>query len=306
MSKILHITTGDTDGIGLEITLKSLADILKSSLVSVTICVWIHDSQKESIELFFETDPAFQQRICFISSPDQIKSNFAINFLTNREKKPAHWFKEASQLCLKNNSSIVTAPMSKTQIRDEGFSEIGHTEILKNLTSISDIKMAFTGKYFSVILFSDHIPINQLKVQKNEYLKFVDLCIQYTEKKSSSIRILGLNPHAGDSGLIGDMDDKILIWTKEKLEIERLYPADSAFVDYKAFKDRPTFISFYHDQGLIPFKMAHGFTGYHSTLGLPFVRTSVDHGTAKELFGLNKADYSSMKDAILGAVELSM
>jgi 4-hydroxy-L-threonine phosphate dehydrogenase PdxA len=206
-----------------------------------------------------------------------------------------------------HKEAIITAPLSKTQIRDEGFSEIGHTEILKKLTGINELNMAFVGKYFSMVLYTDHIPISSLRLELKSFEKFVSRSIKFYHSLRSTkpeIRVLGFNPHAGDQGLIGKEDQQILKLMNKKHGISKLWPADSAFINYKKFKNKPLFLSSYHDQGLIPFKMAHGFTGYHHTLGLPFIRTSVDHGTAKEIFNKNLADPKSMIDAIVGAIKL--
>jgi len=122
---------------------------------------------------------------------------------------------------------------------------------------------------------------------------------------------LGLNPHAGDSGLIGSFDDLVLKPILDRLRqegflIEGPLVPDVAFLKTN-WKKYLAYVACYHDQGLIPFKMIHGFeSGVHLTLGLPFIRTSVDHGTAKDLFDLDHADDRSMREAIKAALELTL
>jgi 4-hydroxythreonine-4-phosphate dehydrogenase len=307
MNYRFHITTGDLDGVGLEVTLKSLIAILKKS-ASCHFVIWIHKTQINRVKKFLDQNIELlssSQFFDFINLESLKPSKF--NFLIHPEKTPAHWFKLVSQICLNNGDSVITGPLSKTQIFKEGIDLIGHTDILKQITGSTNLKMAFVGQYFSMILFTGHIPVNEFKYDKIKFKAFLKQCLAFQKKfktKKSQLLILGLNPHAGDNGLIGKDDEKILKDSRRVLKVSKLIPADSAFVDYKSFKNNPTFISMYHDQGLIPFKMAHGFTGFHFTLGLPFIRTSVDHGTAKDLFKKNCANSNSMTDAILGAIKL--
>lgn len=306
MSKKFHITTGDVDGIGLEVTLKSLLKIINKT-PKAQYDIWIHKSQEQIVTDFVKKNKLLMKKISFSTDYNSVLNSKKFNFILNKKPAPAHWFVEASKICLKNNHSVITAPLSKTQINLEGFKEIGHTELLKTICKKKDLKMAFSGKHFSIILYTDHIPIHEVKVDTKDFKTFISLALEFhkTMKNSKSdFFVLGLNPHAGDSGLIGSEDKKILSLVKN-FGIKQLLPADSAFVDFMNFKNNPTFVSMYHDQGLIPFKMAHGFSGFHFTLGLPFVRTSVDHGTAKNIFGKNTANPKSMTDALLGAFKLS-
>ncbi len=307
MSKSYHITTGDIDGIGLEISLKALKKV-SPKIKKENFFIWCHYSQKKIVLSFLKKHSSLNKSSQFINNFSVSKTFLKFNFILNSDNTPAHWFTEAVKDCILNKSSVITAPLSKTQIKAEGLNDVGHTEILKRMTDTTNLKMCFFGKYFSIILFTDHIPINKIKITEVPFVKFLKSCKQLHFKfknKKSNIHVLGLNPHAGDSGIIGNEDASILRWARSILDVEKLIPADSAFVNFKKFKHSPTFISLYHDQGLIPFKMAHGYNGYHYTMGLPFVRTSVDHGTAKDIFGKNSADFQSMTDAILAAIKLS-
>lgn len=164
--------------------------------------------------------------------------------------------------------------------------------------------MSFWGKVFNVVLISGHRPLSL--AFKDYTLKKIEKVARLAQEAALKLdprrahrpmALLGLNPHAGDQGLIGHEELQL----RSLLKIPGLQgplPGDSAFIPVN-FKKYGMFLAAYHDQGLIPFKMAHGFeTGVHVTLGLPFLRTSVDHGPAKDLFGKNKADSGSMKAAI--------
>ncbi len=306
MAHIFHITTGDTDGIGLEVTLKSLIPVLETSSRCKFI-IWVHKSQVPEIKKFLSLNKELRAYSEFLMNYGQKTSKLSkFNFLVNTNAQPAHWFSECIKLCVQLGDSIITAPLSKTQIKKEGFDEIGHTDILKSKTKSKELYMAFVGNYFSMILYSGHVPVYKVNYHKTSFLNFLNKALDFHRKhknKKSDFLILGLNPHAGDEGIIGKDDEKIAKLAT-KYGLKKPLAADSAFVDYRNFKNDPTFISLYHDQGLIPFKMAHGFSGFHFTLGLPFVRTSVDHGTGKDIYGKNKAEPTSMIDAIQGAINL--
>lgn len=304
-----HITTGDIDGIGLEVSLKALR-LLPQFITSGIFHIWCHISQKDFIEDCIKSLPnsvsAYSTPFFDYNEFKSSKNSIIYNFILNQKNEPAHWFESAALDSFKNSRAVITGPLSKQQIIKEGFHDvIGHTQILKKISSVSYLKMAFVGQYFNTILFTDHIPVRDIKIQKNNFIQFIEMSLDFHQKLGlkNKLKLLGLNPHAGDQGLIGKDDDDLKEWIRDYHEyIEGPLASDSAFVDFKNHKT--TFLSLYHDQGLIPFKMAHGFTGYHCTLGLPFVRTSVDHGTGKELFGKNLANEKSMLDALLGAYQL--
>lgn len=301
---MFHITTGDTDGVGLEITLKALQKLPASFFLDAQLCIWAHTSQTTIIKSFDSTATfIFDKNALLTSESTQAPYVFFIS-----DESPAQWFSDVTNLCLTHNAAgVITAPMSKQVTYALGSKDLGHTEILKRLTKISNLYMGFVGQYFNVILYTDHVPLKNVAIQQESFKTFLDVARQFNKAQGlTELVLLGLNPHAGDQGLIGDEDDQISKLLKKwnlDSEVSLPVPADSAFVHYTS-NPKKTYLSLYHDQGLIPFKMAHGFSGYHTTLGLPFVRTSVDHGTAKEIFNKNVADATSMYEAILGAKQI--
>lgn len=299
-----HITTGDTNGIGLEVTLKSLNNIHDDILKNYCFLIWIHFSQVNEVKSKILNSADFINYNDFSSTrPLQFKSN--LNFLYS-DLTPAQWFEKASKMCLeKTGAGIITAPLSKQETFALGHKDLGHTDILKRVCEIETLFMGFVGKYFNVVLYTDHVPVKEINLNKERFKYFLDLSNLLNSKfKDYSVKLLGFNPHAGDQGLIGSEDQLISSWLSEwKIpNLEGPLPADSAFNDY--FSTPSTYAAIYHDQGLIPFKMAHGFSGYHTTLGLPFIRTSVDHGTGKDIFNQDSADFTSMLDAIYGAIKI--
>ncbi|MEI7972786.1 MAG: 4-hydroxythreonine-4-phosphate dehydrogenase PdxA, partial [Bdellovibrio sp.] len=206
-----------------------------------------------------------------------------------------------------------TAPLSDELIQRSGMRDRGHTEIFKRICRKQDLHMGFWGPSFSVVLATDHIPLEQVSraLKKGALKTALTACGEMMRilgaRHRSPFFVLGLNPHAGNKGIIGTDESS---WIQKEItsflgsesntwtEVAPIVPADSAFVR-KQLKNKPLFLALYHDQGLIPFKMAHGFgAAVHLTLGLDFLRTSVDHGTAFDIFGKNKARPESMIAAL--------
>ncbi len=160
--------------------------------------------------------------------------------------------------------------------------------------------MGFVGKEFNVLLATDHISLSSVESQllNGEFkkaLRSADLFRKMLKDKRK-IGVLGLNPHAGEKGIIGNCESRL--FKKLPPQFEGPLVPDAAFLK-KNWKRYSVFQCLYHDQGLIPFKMQHGQdSGVHVTIGLPFIRTSVDHGTAEDIFNKNIANCSSMLEAI--------
>lgn len=289
--KEVHITTGDVDGVGLEVTLKAL----KAIKTSLDTQIFVHADQRYIAQL-----KSKKKNVTWVSRADS----------------PVEWVLDISKRALKypKKVALVTGPLSKSGIKQAGYNYIGHTEILKQLSKKRFLFQTYLGSKANILLMTDHIPMSQvsktLSSQKlvSEALKQA-LKIHRLLEFKGNVALLGLDPHAGEEGIIGTQDMKIKKWvhslrTPMKSKIIGPLPADSAFSD-RLRSQIGLYVALYHDQGLIPFKTLHGFgEGVHLTAGLPFVRTSVDHGTAKELHGKNIADPGSMKDAIKTAIKL--
>ncbi|MEN0058579.1 MAG: 4-hydroxythreonine-4-phosphate dehydrogenase PdxA, partial [Bdellovibrio sp.] len=210
-----------------------------------------------------------------------------------------------------------TGPLSKTLIYESGLRDMGHTDILKRVSKTQNVHMGFLGREFNVLLATAHIPLNKIAqslTTENLSLALINANhlrkILPTSLARKPIGLLGLNPHAGEAGLIGDEEGQLFpsllsFARQHKIPVSGPLVPDAAFLKSN-WKKYSVFLALYHDQGLIPFKLVHGQqSGVHISVGLPFIRTSVDHGTAKDIFEKNKALPHSMRDALTWAVKLS-
>ena len=296
----IHIVTGDVDGIGLEVSLKALRSIGVKE--NTQFYLW-RSPQEYS---FLEKDFYSSFRLSRVNQFSEIKNSDLIEICSS--DSPTNWVKEAGQLCLKDTKrrALVTAPLSKIQIKKDGFMFKGHTDLLKELSGCPFLFMCFLGERFNVVLLTDHQPLSEIKITPPLLQKGIEQTLLFRKKLSLTkpIGVLGLNPHAGEEGILGSEEQDIFTPTLSKYNkkdvLGPLVP-DTAF--HPSNWDKYSFyLCTYHDQGLIPFKMIHPQEGIQTTLGLPFVRTSVDHGTAKDIFGQNKASFISMRKAIEQAI----
>ncbi|MEZ4871005.1 MAG: 4-hydroxythreonine-4-phosphate dehydrogenase PdxA [Bdellovibrionales bacterium] len=229
---------------------------------------------------------------------------------------PTYFVKEAAELALqKKINALVTAPLSKPLISESGLNVVGHTGLFRMLVPNKSLFMAFLGVEFNVVLATDHIPLGSVanSISPEKIIECILESNRLRQQLSPDLinrplGLLGLNPHAGDSGLIGTEESRFFNAIVSECRSMGI-PIEGPLVPDVAFQKHnwtrySLFISLYHDQGLIPFKMIHGQdSGVHVTLGLPFLRTSVDHGTAKDIFNQNKAKPDSMREALEWALK---
>lgn len=321
--KKIAITTGDPDGVGFEVTAKSLLELGPQS-DSVFFLFRDQNQERKQARFFKLIDKKFsrltfttvQSALAFcdlLKQTDSLEKNFLFDLAL--EETAAEWVIMCTRLCHQGHlTSLVTGPLSKTLIKDSGYNYVGHTGIFRHYYPQSDFFMAFKGEHFNVVLMSDHIALKDVEksVDNPKFLQsYFKACLDFQNKLSKKKKpvLLGLNPHAGEKGIIGGFEEKLLksSWFKKSFAKKIVGPlsADGAFLK-KNWSVFSTYMALYHDQGLIPFKTVHGQdSGVHITLGLPFIRTSVDHGTAKELFNKNRAVHLSMRDAILYNIRLA-
>jgi 4-hydroxythreonine-4-phosphate dehydrogenase len=211
-------------------------------------------------------------------------------------------------------SAMVTCPNTKSALKMAGYDYPGHTEMLARLTGSRQHLMMMAGKRLKVTLATIHEPISRVP----ELLTFdaVAACIRMTAEALHTdfnipeprIAVAALNPHAGEQSMFGQEEEKV-ISPAMKASSGRFYlsgpwPPDTVF--HRALAgDFDAVIAMYHDQGLIPFKLVHFSDGVNVTLGLPIVRTSVDHGTAYDIAGQGRADCASLRAAFELAAEIA-
>jgi 4-hydroxy-L-threonine phosphate dehydrogenase PdxA len=308
--KKIAITCGDIDGIGLEVTAKALAKLGPQKNCAFFIFRPFSAGKRQEkylaqVEKKFGrfTFYSIESALVFFDILEKTKSlDSGFVFDLALKTSPAEWVIAATHLCKhKVFSSLVTGPISKYGIQRAGYPFVGHTGIFRDIFPKNNLYMAFVGADFSVLLATDHQPVStvekSLSQKKNltAVFKSAQLFSAYF-KKHGEIGVLGLNPHAGEKGILGSFEKKYL--GRLPVGFSKPISPDAAFLK-KNLKKFQFFLAMYHDQGLIPFKMHHGQdSGVHLTVGLPFIRTSVDHGTAKDIFNLNRANPASMIDAI--------
>ncbi len=212
-------------------------------------------------------------------------------------------------------SGMVTAPVHKGVINDAGVVFTGHTEFLADLTATPQVVMMLAGGGMRVALATTHLPLREVADAITPLLLESVLRILWHDLKhrfgiaAPRLLVAGLNPHAGEDGHLGREEIEVMIPVLEKLRAEGLgiagpLPADTLFAAHR-LKEADAVLAMYHDQGLPVLKHASFGGGVNITLGLPIVRTSVDHGTALELAGSGKANVGSLLEAIRVAAEMA-
>ncbi|GEP49762.1 4-hydroxythreonine-4-phosphate dehydrogenase [Flavobacterium noncentrifugens] len=319
---IVGISIGDLNGIGSEVVLKTFEDsrILEMCTPVIFANVKILSFVKktfESTSMLHGIDTIDQLVLGKINVLNVWKEGVDINFGVNDENIGKYAIKSfiAATDALKAGQIdvLVTAPINKYNIQSEEFKFPGHTDYLdKELEG--DALMFMVQDNLRVGLLTDHIPVNEvashlteaLIIRKIETIK--KSLIQDFSINKPKIAVLGLNPHAGDGGVIGKEDDAIIRPAIKKLFDKGTlvfgpYPADGFFGNSQ-YEKFDAVIAAYHDQGLIPFKTLSFGKGVNYTAGLNKIRTSPDHGTAYEIAGKNLADFNSFKEAVYLAIDI--
>ena len=322
--KKIAITMGEPGGIGPEVIVKALsfagirdrclpviignAEVMKDAVRLTGLPLKV-----KSISSLSESKPAAGIiEVLDVKSPFSFKRNVPSK---NAGKAVGNYIKKAVELALRKKvSAIVTAPISKESLKMAGFNWPGHTELLAELTETKDFAMMFISEKLKVILATIHTPLKNVPklIKENRVLKTITLAergMRMLGVDMPRIAVAGLNPHAGEAGILGDEEIKAIIPAIKRaremgLNVSGPYPPDVVF--QKAYNgDFDIVVCMYHDQGLIPFKMLAFETGVNMTVGLPIIRTSPDHGTAFDIAWQNKANPSSMIEAIKLAAKIS-
>ena len=214
----------------------------------------------------------------------------------------------------KQIDGLVTAPVHKKNIQSAEFNFTGHTPYLKNIFGASDVLMMLYAGNFRVALVTEHIPVSDVTkfITRENIISKLQLLNQSLKKDfgidKPRIAVLGLNPHAGDEGLIGNEEETIIKPALKEAKQKDIfafgpYSAD-AFFARRQFNKFDAVLAMYHDQGLIPFKTLVSGEGVNYTAGLQGIRTSPDHGVAFDIAGKNKADESSFMTAVFECIDI--
>lgn len=324
---IIGITMGDPYGIGPEIIVKALSDPGIFSCCRpvvlgdpVVLSLFLKYAPNISVSINEITDAKKAEglpgRIDLIPlsrlNPDDV-----VPGRPSRDggRAMAQYIVAAVEMARKGRiSAMVTCPISKTLLNEAGYNFEGHTQLIAHLTGTKDYVMMLAGERLRVTLVTIHCALKDVphKINKENIL----CTIRTTHRglkddfgiAGPRIAVAALNPHAGESGMFGTEEEEIIIPAvraaeREGINVQGPLPADSLY--FKAVSGGyDAVVNMYHDQGLIPLKMLHFSDGVNVTLGLPIIRTSVDHGTAYDIAGRGMADPASLKAAIRMAAEM--
>jgi len=326
MKGIIGITMGDPAGIGPEIILKSLS--LKS--LSGANCVVIGSA--EILRRVIDKGLVPTQTIKTIENVNQAKFEYGIvnvidipladidQFEVGKIQAQAgdlayRCIEKATKLALSGDiKAVATAPLNKEALFSAGHNYPGHTELLAKLTNTKDYAMVLYTDTLKVIHVTTHIALldflknlNQTRV--NTVINIADSFMKKAGFKHPKIAVAGVNPHAGENGLFGMEEINVLTpsinaMKKEGMDVYGPCPPDTVFLQASQGQ-YDIVVAMYHDQGHIPLKLIGFYDGVNITAGLPFFRTSADHGTAFDIAWTGKANPDSMLKSVELAVKLS-
>lgn len=323
----LGISMGCPAGIGPEIIIKAFAtnprwllsslavvigdmNVLKRASkvldINIPIKSWMPGDRLSKNAIYVISRTALNIKDVPWGKPSSSTGNASFDYVT-----------EGIRLCQENTlSGLVTAPISKLGLKLAGIDYPGHTEILADKTNTKRYAMMLAGDRLRVTLVTIHCPLREVVdgISVEKVLQIISLT-DFSLKNEFGLRrpkiaVAGLNPHGGESGMFGDEEEQIITPAIEMARENGImasgpYPPDTVF--YQAINGKfDAVVCQYHDQGLIPFKLIHFRDGVNLTLGLPIIRTSVDHGTAYDIAGTGKADCASLEAAIRLASKIVM
>ena len=315
----IAITLGDPNGIGPEVVLKSLLDTRLFKYIDPLLIgsadvlqqyanrVGLHDFKFRVIHNANEMDGTpvsildVSQDIPFSLEPGKITKEAGLLAMKSVE--------EAVALCSNNEvDAMVTAPISKEAIALAGYDNKGHSGFIANKTNTQNYTMMMVADILRVGLVTEHVPLWEVPQQIT-----VDAILEKVRIVSKSLRndfainrpriaVLGLNPHAGDGGYLGQEEQEIITPAIKKCCKEGFLVfgpfASDGFFAVSSYRNYDAILAMYHDQGLIPFKTLAFGSGVNYTAGLPIIRTSPDHGTAFNIAGQGMASPDSMRSAL--------
>lgn len=321
---VIGITTGDVNSISVEVIIKTLAD----SRINEYCVPVVYGSPK--VMSFWKKPLGFGEFNFHIAKTfDQIhhkKSNILVCWEEEIDIKPGEITEQAGKYALKSLEmatidaknrkldALVTGPLNKQNVDTALLPFTGHTEYLAQQSNTQDYIMMLLSTDIKVGLVTGHVPVKEIasKINKDLILKKLRTMHKSLQKDFSIIKpkiaLLGLNPHAGDNGLLGKEDKEIIAEAVKQAQAENIvaygpYSADG-FFGSRQFQQFDAVLAMYHDQGLIPFKYLAFDDGVNYTAGLPFVRTSPDHGTAYAIAGKNQASETSFRNALYTAIDI--
>jgi 4-hydroxythreonine-4-phosphate dehydrogenase len=321
---VIGITCGDLNGIGTELMIKTFSDsrILDHCtpvLFTSNKCINFYRKGLPEYNLNYQATRDFnrmnhKQVNLFTCWEEEVQ--ITPGQLNDVGGKYAVLSLQTAVAALKQKQidGLVTAPIHKKNIQAAEFNFTGHTPYLKQLFDMPDVVMMMCAGNFRVALVTEHIPVTEVAkhITKEKILSKLQIINKSLQKDfgidKPRIAVLGLNPHAGDEGLIGNEEETIIKPAIKEAKNSNIlavgpYSAD-AFFARRSFERFDAVLAMYHDQGLIPFKSLSISEGINYTAGLPAVRTSPDHGVAFDIAGKGKADHSSFMAAVFECADI--
>lgn len=320
----IGISIGDINGIGLEVILKALlhekaTDLCTPVIYGSSKVVSYHKNIIEDEVDFNSTrtaDKIYFDKINIVNCWQE-NVNITLGKPTGLSGQYAYKSLEAATHDLKHGmiDALVTAPISKEAMHMANFPFPGHTEYLTKELGQGRSLMFMVNDGLRIGLATNHLPLREVAGALNKELIMEKLQLMNNSLKMDfglerpSIAVLGLNPHAGDGGVLGDEEESfirpaVVELKKKGMLVMGPFPADGFFGSGQ-FRKFDAILAMYHDQGLVPFKALSFGSGVNFTAGLPHVRTSPDHGTAFDLAGKNEADPSSFRQALFLAIDIA-
>jgi 4-hydroxythreonine-4-phosphate dehydrogenase len=321
---IVGITQGDINGIGLEVIIKTFLDPQMLEICTPVVfgsnktasfhrkALNIEDFSFNQIRNLSEIN---HKRVNIVNVYEE-EAEIELGKQTPNGGKYALKSLEAAAVALfeAKIDVLVTAPINKENIQSPEFKFPGHTEYLEEKFGEGNSLMFLVSDDLRVAVVTGHIPVTRVaqELTTEKILKKIQLLhqslVQDFSIRAPKIAVLGLNPHAGDNGIIGDEEKNIIIPAINKAKENNMlvygpYPADG-FFGTETYKKFDAVLAMYHDQGLIPFKTISFNSGVNFTAGLPVVRTSPDHGTAYDIAGKNIASEESFRKAVYTAIDI--
>lgn len=318
------ITHGDTNGVGYEIILKAFAEQTMFEVCTPVVFgsakIGSYHRKALGIETQFHfvnsAKDAVDGRLNLVNCFDN-DVNVEFGRTSQEAGRAAYWALEAATEALKNGEIdvLVTAPICKNAIQSPDFPFAGHTEYLANrIGEGNEPLMVLANDVMRVALVTTHLPISEVaaaitKENVAKKIRQLNKSLQHDFLISAPrIAVLGLNPHNGDDGVMGHEEKEAIAPAVQEAVEQGIqcfgpYPADG-FFGAGMFSHFDAVLAMYHDQGLAPFKALSMDNGVNITAGLPYVRTSPDHGTAFDIAGCNKASEASFRQAIYTAIDI--
>jgi 4-hydroxythreonine-4-phosphate dehydrogenase len=309
----IAISIGDPAGIGAEIALKALQDQSTASLAH-----WLLIADAAALNAAARIcgiDPAALP--CTLVETDTLAADHAVAFGQLRAEygqAAIAYVRRAVELCMNGEAeAMVTAPLNKEAVTLSGQAFSGHTEYIAELTGAAEPRMLLYSGKLATVHVSTHIPLEQAcRLDRAQIVRTIRLgndALLWLRSRAPRIAVCGLNPHAGEHGLFGRQDADIIapaIAEARALGIDCSGPHSPDTIFVRALRGEfDLVVAMYHDQGHIPMKLIDFEGGVNVSLGLPIIRTSVDHGTAFDIAGSNRADPTNMKAAMRLAVRMA-